>query len=156
MSEAAGSRPLGQVEGRLELSAPATPEIMELVHALVEQLWLAHDDVSETDRNRFETAVIEIFGNIVEHAYALEPTTEDGGVMRRFDVCLAATDDRLLAAFGDNGLPSALDLSDVAMPDELSEGGRGLALATALLDDLSYERIEGRNHWNLVCVRRPD
>jgi serine/threonine-protein kinase RsbW len=143
--------------GRLELSGPATPEMLDLVHAVLERLWADHDDVSQGDRARFETAVIEILGNIVEHAYRLDPSDDpDDESARRFDVSLVATDEELVAAFGDNGMPVALDLSNVAMPDEHAESGRGLALAAAAVDDLSYERVEGRNHWRLLCVRRPD
>ena len=143
--------------GRLELSGPATPEMLDLVHAVLERLWADHADVSQGDRARFETAVIEILGNIVEHAYRLDPSDDpDDGSARRFDVTLAATDEELVAAFGDNGMPVALDLSNVTMPDEDAESGRGLALAAAAVDDLSYERVEGRNHWRLLCVRRPD
>lgn len=143
--------------GRLELSGPATPEMLDLVHAVLERLWADNPDVSEGDRARFETAVIEILGNIVEHAYRLDPADDpDDESARRFDVSLVATDEELVAAFGDNGMPVALDLSNVTMPDEEAESGRGLALAAAAVDDLTYERVEGRNHWRLLCVRRPD
>ena len=137
-------------DGRLDLSAPATPEMMGLVHAVLEQLWESHDDVAATDRVRFEMAVIEILGNIVEHAYEIDSAAGS----RRFDVSVAATETELVASFGDNGQPMSIDLSDVAMPDELAESGRGLALATAAVDDLSYERAGGRNLWRLTCIRK--
>jgi serine/threonine-protein kinase RsbW len=138
-------------DGRLELSAPATPEMIELVHAVLEQLWEAHEDVAVADRVRFEMAVIEILGNIIEHAYEID-SPETGS--RRFDVSVAATETELVASFGDNGLPMSIDLSEVAMPDELAESGRGLALAMAAVDDLSYDREGGRNHWRLSCTRQ--
>lgn len=138
-------------EGRVELSAPATPEMMHMVHAVLEQLWSQHDDVSMVDRMRFEMAVIEILGNIVEHAYEMEA----GGTERRFDVRLTATDTALVASFGDDGMPNTIDLSDVVMPDEEAESGRGLALAMAAVDELSYDRSAGRNHWRLTCLRQP-
>jgi serine/threonine-protein kinase RsbW len=138
-------------DGRLDLSGPATPEMLDLVHAVLEQLWETHDDVAVADRVRFEMAVIEILGNIVEHAYEID-STDTGG--RRFDVSVAATETELVASFGDNGLPMSIDLSDVAMPDELAESGRGLALAMAAVDDLSYEREDGRNLWRLSCIRK--
>src|SRR5689334_13923611 len=122
-------------DGRLELSAPATPDMLELVHAALEQLWAANDDVGTVDRVRFETAVIEILGNIVEHAYELDAPSAGN---RRFDVTLWVTPSELGAAFGDDGVPMSLDLSAVAMPDDLAESGRGLALAMAAVDDLSY------------------
>lgn len=138
--------------GRLDLSAPATPAMLDLVHSVLEKLWEQHADVAMTDRIRFETAVIEVLGNIVEHAYELDDAPAD--VLRRFDVSLSATDDELVARFGDNGIPMAIDLSEVVMPGDDAESGRGLALAAAAVDDLSYERIEGRNLWRLTCRRR--
>lgn len=138
-------------DGRLELSAPATPEMLDLVHSVLDQLWAAHGDVAPADRARFETAVIEILGNIVEHAYELD---SGGPGDRRFDVTLTATATELVAAFGDDGVPMALDLSTVGLPDDLAESGRGLALAMAAVDDLSYTREGGRNLWRLTCVRQ--
>jgi serine/threonine-protein kinase RsbW len=145
---------MSEDQARLELSAPATPDMVDLVHAVLEKLWSAHDDVAMADRIRFETAVIEILGNIVEHAYELDGPQNGSAPARRFDVRLTATDRGLVASFGDDGIPMALDLSDVVMPDEDAESGRGLALAMAALDDLTYDRQDGRNHWRLMCVRR--
>jgi serine/threonine-protein kinase RsbW len=148
---------LEDVPGRLALSAPANPEMLDLVHAVLEQLWANHADVSKADRNRFETAVIEVLANIVEHAYELEPAGTLGEQpARRFEIVLGTTDAELVASFADDGLPAELDLSSVGMPGEEAESGRGLALAAAAADDLSYERVDGRNHWRLVCVRRQD
>jgi len=144
---------LQDIGGRLELSAPAEPEIVDLVHAMLEQLWARYDDVAERDRTLFEMAVVEVLANIVEHAYRLDHEANPG--RRRFDVCLGATEDALVATFADNGLPMELDLSNVVLPEELAESGRGLAMAAAALDDLDYERVEGRNHWRLRCIRRP-
>jgi len=154
MPEAAAGEPVDQPvdEARLELSAPATPAMLDLVHSVLEKLWEQHDDVGAEDRIRFETAVIEVLGNIVEHAYALDAAPADA--LRRFDVSLSATPEELVARFGDNGVPMAIDLSEVAMPGEDAESGRGLALAVAALDDLSYERVDGRNLWRLTCRRR--
>lgn len=151
MPEATLPGPEAGDEGRVELSAPATPEMMHMVHAVLEQLWSQHVDVSMVDRIRFETAVIEILGNIVEHAYEMEA----GDTERRFDVRLIASDTALVASFGDDGMPNTIDLSDVVMPDEEAESGRGLALAMAAVDELSYDRSAGRNHWRLTCLRQP-
>lgn len=145
------------IPGRLELSAPADPEMMDLVHAMLEQLWTNHAGVPDADRFRFEMAVMEILGNIVEHSYRMEhpETGSDTGVARRFDISLGVTDRELVASFEDNGMPVALDLSNVTMPEEDAESGRGLALAQAAVDDMSYERVGGRNHWRLLCIRSP-
>ena len=138
-------------DGRLDLSAPATPEMIELVHAVLEQLWEANEDVAVADRARFEMAVIEILGNIIEPPPQSDPPAAGS---RRFDIAVAAPATALVESFGDNGLPMSIDLSAVAMPDELAESGRGLALAMAAVDDLTYDRENGRNHWRLSCTRQ--
>ncbi len=153
MTEPGPAREVVGLENRLALSAPATLEIMDLVHAMLEHVWGSNPDVSDRDRMRFEMSVIEILGNVVEHAYAADHVSDPGMDGRRFDIVIGVTHEALMAHLSDNGLPTALDLGGVAMPDELAESGRGLALATAALDDLSYERLEGRNHWDLLCLR---
>ena len=134
---------------RLVLSAPAVPEVLDVVHAMLDQLCAGAGRLDDRDRARFETAVIEILANVVEHAFEQDKTSG-----RRFDITLLADDEQLEATLADNGLPMALDLSNIALPDdELAESGRGLALATAALDELRYQRVEDRNHWTLRCRR---
>ncbi|MCF6376470.1 ATP-binding protein [Nocardioides KLBMP 9356] len=105
--------------------------------------------VADTDRTRFEMALVEIVGNIVEHAFAAD--ADEGG--RRLSVDLRLAPDRIEATLADNGVPHELDLGSVTMPDTDAVSGRGLALAVAAVDDLSYERVDGRNHWGLLCRR---
>ena len=144
---------VAQAPGRLVLSAPADPEVMDLVHALLEHLFAHAPQVDDGTRMKFEMSVIEILGNIVEHAYAHDSALPevDPSEARRFEIVLLADQTDLVATLADNGMPVSLDLSDVSMPDELAESGRGLALASAALDALDFARIEGRNHWRLAC-----
>ena len=37
--------------------------------------------------------------------------------------------------------------------DEIAEHGRGLALARAVVDELTYQRIDGVNQWRVCRVR---
>ncbi|ANH39921.1 hypothetical protein I601_3515 [Nocardioides dokdonensis FR1436] len=143
--------PLEQLDERLELSAPATPEILELVHAMFEHLFAARPDIEDVPRMRFEMSVIEILSNIVEHAYRADSASTHGpGESRRFAITVALTPTRMLASLSDNGMPMSLDLEGAAMPDELAESGRGLAMAAAALDALDYSRDGGINHWHLL------
>jgi serine/threonine-protein kinase RsbW len=139
--------------GPLTLSARAEPEAVEAVQDLLDQLFAGTPDLDVQDRVRFEVAVVEIAGNIVEHAFSLDgaPTDASG---RHLEVELEASSTRLEARLSDNGLPAELDLSRVTMPDAEAESGRGLALALRALDDLTYDRERGRNRWTLVCLRR--
>ena len=107
--------------------------------------------VKDTHRARFELALVEIVGNIVEHAFAAD-ADNDG---RRLSVDLRLAADRIAATLADNGVPHELDLGSVTMPGEDAVSGRGLALAVAAVDDLTYERVDGRNHWGLLCRRAP-
>lgn len=144
---------VAQAPGRLVLSAPADPEVMDLVHGLLEHLFTHAPQVDDATRMKFEMSVIEILGNIVEHAYAHDSALPDvdPAEARRFEITLLAGPDELVATLSDNGMPVSLDLSDVSMPDELAESGRGLALASAALDALDFTRVDGRNHWRLAC-----
>jgi hypothetical protein len=36
------------------------------------------------------------------------------------------------------------------MPEVIDEDGRGLLLATVLLDSLRHQRGDGANHWTMV------
>ncbi len=139
---------------RLVLSAAADPEVMDLVHSLLEHLFAHHPQVTDPVRMKFEMSVIEILGNIVEHAYAHDSALPavDPSEARRFEIQLLATDREVVATLSDNGMPVSLDLGDLSMPDELAESGRGLALAASALDTLWFERVEGRNHWCLACT----
>lgn len=135
---------------RLELAAPVDGTAVDLVHDLLVRLWQDVPSVSERDRIRLETAVGEIIGNIVEHTRRLDPPGTD---TRRVQATVWSDAGEVGADFVDNGLPVAIDLSQVTMPDPDAESGRGLALALAAVDDLEYERASGRNHWRLTCRR---
>ena len=55
-------------------------------------------------------------------------------------------------SFLDDGPPAEVDLRKTGMPDPQAECGRGLALAHAVLDRLTYHR-NFFNHWILVSKR---
>ncbi len=132
---------------RLPAGAAAGPEVLDAVHDVLELAWARHPGVTAADRMGLETAVIEVAANIVEHAspgrrveIAFEVDVEPG---------------RIRAAFTDTGVPFDGDIDAAELPaDELSERGRGLALARALVDELAYERAGPTNHWRVVLVRR--
>lgn len=142
-----GGRP-GTVECHLE--GPAEVSILEDAHLLLEQVWAEVPDLDPGDRIRFEIAVVEILGNIVEHAFAADQAHPG----RRLELTVTADADALVAEMGDNGEPVGLDLHDVSLPEIDDESGRGLAMAKASVDEISYDRVEGCNRWRLCCRRR--
>lgn len=126
----------------LTLEARADLPCLERVHELVDQLWALAPGLATTDRYAFETAVIEVAGNIVEH----------GGPDVRLRLRLVVRDDRVEAHFCDTGRLVVLAESTPSA-DPLAEDGRGIALARAAADVVAYQRAGDVNRW-LVVKRR--
>jgi serine/threonine-protein kinase RsbW len=134
------------VTGDYVLEGLAVPETLNLLHDLLEQAGREHLDLDRGDLMMFETAVIEVAGNVVEHG------RPHGRVTWAFR--LSVLPDRLEAQLSDSGEEYPGGTWGTAMPaDLLQEDGRGLALATAVLDSLDYERSAGANHWTMVRTR---
>ena len=132
--------------GEYRLAGLALPESIDRLQDLLAQVRVDHPEVDETDLSMFETAVVEIHGNVVEHG------TAPGGVVYAFE--LDVRPDRLVGMLADTG-SAAPDLSQLHQSvDELAESGRGLWLARATLDELEYARSGDRNTWKLVRTRR--
>ena len=134
--------------GDYRVDTLAVPETLNLLHDLLDRVRTDHPDVEGTDLMLFETAVIEIANNVVEHG-------RPPGTIR-YSFTLDVAPDKLLGHLSDGGpaLPDARSGSDVTMPDVDSEHGRGLALARVALDDLRYERVDDHNEWTMVRRRR--
>src|SRR5882757_3706193 len=131
-----------------QLTVPARPENIAAVHDLIASLWAQRPGLPAGDRLRFETAVIEVANNIVEHA-----TARLAGVPEvTIELTLTATADRVTARFRDDGGPAQIDLA-LRMPDVMAEYGRGIALTRALVDEVIYERSGSANIWTVTCQR---
>ena len=118
----------------------AVPEGLEQLHGLLDQVRQEHPGLAPRDVMAFETAVIEIAGNVVEHDTSATTWT----------FILGVTSTELRGSLADNGTTFEGDIDNQLPEDLLAESGRGLAMAGTLLDELSYERAEGRNHWHMV------
>jgi len=134
------------VSGEYLLEGLAVPESLNLLHDLLERVGREHPDLEPGDLLMFETAVIEVAGNVVEHG------RPPGDVTWSFR--LAVLPDRLEATLSDSGEEYPGGTWGTTMPaDLLQEDGRGLALATAVLDSLEYERAAAANHWTMLRSR---
>lgn len=132
--------------GDYVLEGLAVPESLNLLHDLLERAGREHPDLDARDLMMFETAVIEVAGNVVEHG------RPQGRVTWAFR--LSVRSDRLEAQLSDSGEEYPGGTWGTTMPaDLLQEEGRGLALATAVLNSLDYERSAGANHWTMVRRR---
>lgn len=131
-----------------DLRCPATMTCFDALQDTLAALWADAPEVGDVDRMLFETALVEIVGNLVEHAR----TTADEPVT--IDVHVAVHADRVEALLVDDGMqPYGLDLTAVVEPvDELAEGGRGLALAQAVAE-VAHARGGGGNRWTVTRRR---
>ncbi len=130
-----------------DLRCTATMACFDEVHDALSGLWDDAPEVDGADRTLFETALVEIVGNLVEHARTPEgePVTIDGHV--------AVHADRVEACLTDDGVPPDLDLSAPAPDvDDFAEGGRGLALAKAVAD-VTHARQGSANVWTVTRRR---
>jgi serine/threonine-protein kinase RsbW len=91
----------------------------------------------------FESALAEIGANVLTHG------RRDGPSDAPVQYHLMLEGHTALATFVDRGPPVHNHLTR-AMPDPLSEAGRGLAIARQVLDELGYEREGEVNTWRLV------
>ena len=138
---------------------PATAGQLDAIHAALDRFWAKADTAVTRSpdgewRARFVTAAGEIAANIVRHAH---PPGRPPGPMR---LVLRAYPDRVEACFNDQGLAYGFPPPSEGPPEEgspesdpleLSESGRGLAIARAFLDELEYRHTEeGTNEWRLM------
>ena len=127
-----------------ELSGLAVPEDMERLHGLLEQASRENAHVSDEDVMMLEKAVMELANNVVEHGSVRRPV--------RWSFRLEVRDEELRAELSDSGeaYPDWQPEGEHEMPDPLEESGRGLPLASAVLDELRYSRVAGVNVWTMV------
>lgn len=111
------------------------------IEDILDRMWAINFHVPGAVRMEVGIAAVEIAANIVEHAGAESP------VWMRMEARVGLNEVRV--DFTDNGSPSEIALDQVRLPDEMAETGRGLALAQAVLQTLTYRR-NGLNHWTLV------
>jgi serine/threonine-protein kinase RsbW len=132
-----------------ELRCPGTPACLDAVQDALELLWADAPGVDGTDRVLFETALVEIVGNIVEHAR----TTSGDAVSLALTLSVDAGSVR--ARLQDDGgwPPQEADPATARMPaDELAESGRGLAMASAVAE-VHHTRRSAGNVWTVVRHR---
>lgn len=120
------------------------PETLAQMQHTLDLVW-ATEDVSEYTRMCLDLAVSEIGTNIIEHS-------GDGQPMN-LRMVVTLLPESISVVFTDDGQPVAVDLGHISMPGELSDRGRGLAIAHRVLDELSYNRVDGGNRWMLMRRR---
>ena len=117
------------------------PRALEDMAAALDRAWSQNPSVPDEVRTHVGIAVGEIAANILEHATP---------AWIRIEVRVLA--DRIQVDLVDDGRPSDVDPASARLPDDFAERGRGLALAQAALEHLSYCR-DSVNHWVLISKR---
>jgi serine/threonine-protein kinase RsbW len=125
---------------RYTLTGLAVPDELKSLHDLLAQVTQEHPSLPAADVMMLETAVMEIAGNVVEHG------RPSGQVRWTFTLEVGPP---LRATLADSGEAYA-ETWTAEMPDVMSESGRGLALADAVLVELLYARSDGVNVWTMV------
>lgn len=123
----------------------AHPDPLGAIQAELDSLWLNHPHVPDVIRTQMSIAAAEIGANIVEHSGGREPV--------RIQMSSEVVGDQVHVGFTDDGPPAEIDLASVAMPDDMAERGRGLALAQTVLDQLAYRCDDLGNQWTLISQR---
>ncbi|MCV7434573.1 ATP-binding protein [Mycolicibacterium bacteremicum] len=126
----------------LVLDTVTGPDTLEAIQRTLDALWADHADVPDMVRLHMDLAAGEIGANIIEHSGDGQPV--------HLRMALELDSERVRAVFTDDGHPAPMNLQQLQMPDEMSERGRGLAIAYRVLDELSYRRDAQGNHWTLV------
>ncbi|MGV8969207.1 MAG: ATP-binding protein [Microbacteriaceae bacterium] len=118
------------------------PSTIDDVHVVLDDFWAKLPELSLTDRFSFETAVIELTANVILHA--------DDGRGLSCELEIIFTGDSLIANLHDTGKPGGIYLASPGMPDASAESGRGLPIIHALVNDVTYVRVDGSNRWHLM------
>ena len=132
-----------------EFTGPADSAAVDAAHELVDRLWGGDETLSDLDRLRFESALVEVVGNVIAHA-----SNPPGKQVVTLRVTVSSDAEWIEGRLEDDGGRVDIDLSATPeMPNWMAESGRGLALAQALCDELTYRRQDGRNVWVVGCER---
>ncbi|KJQ55423.1 ATP-binding protein [Microbacterium sp. SA39] len=128
----------------IQLDGPARLALVDSVLDALDAAWADAPDVPDEDRTLFTLAVSEVATNMVQHS--------DGPTQVTVRIGIRLASDALTATLVDTAPPASIDWHGVAMPDENSESGRGLALARSVLDEFTHTYDENGNTWWL-CRR---
>jgi serine/threonine-protein kinase RsbW len=132
VSESPEAPRVGMREVRLTI--PAKAEYVLLGRLALSGITRTRSLTDET-LNDLRLAVTEACSNSVRHAYG-----DNGGTV---DIVYELHDDRLVVEVSDDG--AGFDPDEVEEADELAEGGLGIAIIRALVDEFEVgERGDGR------------
>ncbi|HEY3339760.1 MAG TPA: ATP-binding protein [Propionicimonas sp.] len=122
------------------------PDTVDDANDFLKLVWQDRTDVTPEDRMALETVLSELVTNVIQNNPHRQVQCE---------VSLSIRPDRVLLETSDTGDQlDEMPPSD-AMPPDLAEHGRGLALIQLMVDSLRYRHDGTRNVWQIQRSRRP-
>ena len=109
------------------------------------RILLKRSGVPEETISLCELALQELLANLVDHAY-------EGNPNGQITVRMAGSREQIAIQTEDTGIPANVNLEEIHMPapEELAEGGYGIAIIRTLIDEVQYKSLQGKNIWTLV------
>ena len=135
---------------KLNLRVPSSMANLDPTVAFVRDAVLPYGD-----RIAYEMELVasELVTNAITHARqgSGDPPAEGKvGVNGEMDISLSLEADSIAFDLLYPGEPFDVGMADAVLPDPLEEGGRGIPIVRALVDELNYSNDSGMNHWHLV------
>ena len=130
----------------ISLDLPATHRFLNILSACIgEMLKRADPPAQENQIYELQLAAQEIAANIVDHAYG-----ESAGRII-IELSYDAADHQVMIVFSDRGIIYN-EQGAPALPsvDDSASGGMGLFLVMSLVDDVTYERRDETNVWQIT------
>jgi anti-sigma regulatory factor (Ser/Thr protein kinase) len=134
-------KPIAQLLTRFSADGAGVSELHATVDRLLELARSADAPVPEADAIAWRTALAEIAANILRHA-----CSDVVGAM--VTLSLTRFSDRVEATFEDPGKP--FEAPPTRVVEDMPNGGMGLSVARASVDELAYTRLSDTNRWRLV------
>ncbi len=133
-------------------TVPSDAAKLPVLTQFLQEFWSAAE-LPPAETGTFELALEEIFMNVVMHG-------SPAGGLPRVEVSLALSDGCLTLMIEDDGPsfdPLSLAAPDVtASLEERRVGGLGVYLVRQMMDDVSYQRLGGRNQLRMTKrIREP-
>lgn len=109
------------------------------------RIYSKREGVAEEIVNMCELALQELLTNLVDHAYSGNPN-------KLIKVIFSITSEKITIQTYDTGISAQVNLDNVQMPspEELAEGGYGIAIIKSVMDEVKYSTSNGTNMWELV------
>src|SRR5271163_4294190 len=126
----------------LKLIMTSDPHVLPIVRAAVGELAVVCGLPEET-RHGIILAVDEALANVIRHAYKNRHDQE-------MELDCQAESDRIVFKLLDSGEAPDPDRICGKPLDDVTPGGRGTHLMKAIMDEMDYERVRGKNQLRLV------